>query len=106
MEITVDELAAKLRGEAPPHLLDVREPEEFALTQLEGAQLIPLGELAARLGELPAEVPGREIVVYCHHGVRSLQAAGLLQAHGRKAVSLKGGIDLWARRIDPTLPRY
>ena len=103
MEITVDELAEQLRSSTPPHLLDVREPEEFALTALEGAQLIPLGELVSRLDEIP-EVP--EIVVYCHHGIRSLQAAGLLQAHGRKAVSLKGGIDLWARRIDPSLPRY
>jgi rhodanese-related sulfurtransferase len=102
MEITPEELAEKLRGSPPPHLLDVREPEEFALTQLEGAQLIPLGELAARLGELP---PG-ELVVYCHHGVRSLQAVGLLRAHDRSAVSLRGGIDAWARQIDPSLPRY
>ena len=103
MEITVEELSAKLASGAPVHLLDVREPEEFALTQLEGAQLIPLGELQARADEIPAEV---EVVVYCHHGIRSLQAVGLLRAQGRAAMSLKGGIDAWSRRIDPSVPRY
>jgi rhodanese-related sulfurtransferase len=103
VEITVEELAEKLASQSPPHLLDVREPEEFALTQLAGAQLIPLGELQARVEEIPE---GVELVVYCHHGIRSLQAAGFLRGQGREAVSLKGGIDLWARRIDPSLPRY
>ena len=103
MEITVEELAAKLATPAPPHLLDVREPEEFALTRLEGAQLIPLGELQSRVDEIPE---GGELVVYCHHGIRSLQAGGWLLAKGRSAVSLKGGIDAWSRRIDPNVPRY
>jgi rhodanese-related sulfurtransferase len=103
MEITPQELSSKLEGPTPPRLLDVREPEEFALVQLDGAQLIPLGELQKRLDEVPE---GVEVVVYCHHGIRSLQAAGLLAAHGRNAVSLKGGIDLWSRLIDPSLPRY
>jgi adenylyltransferase/sulfurtransferase len=103
MEITVEELAQKLASGAPPHLVDVREPEEFALTQLPGAQLIPLGELQQRIDEIPE---ASELVVYCHHGIRSLQAVGLLRAAGREAVSLKGGIDLWSRRIDPAVPRY
>ena len=103
MEITADELSERLKSVQPPHLLDVREPEEFALVALESAQLIPLGELSRRAGEIPA---GVEVVVYCHHGVRSLQAVGILGSHGRAASSLKGGIDLWARRIDPSLPRY
>jgi len=102
LEITPEELVEKLKSPSPPHLLDVRQPEEFALASLEGAQLIPLGELSSRLGELP---PG-ELVVYCHIGMRSLQAAAMLVAQGRPAVSLRGGIDAWARRIDPNLPRY
>jgi rhodanese-related sulfurtransferase len=103
MEITVEELKTKLARGEKLHLLDVREPEEFALTQLEGAQLIPLGELQSRIDEIPEDVA---LVVYCHHGIRSLQAAGFLRSQGRTAVSLKGGIDLWARAIDPSLPRY
>jgi len=102
LEITPEDLAKKLKSSSPPHLLDVRQPEEFALTSLAGAQLIPLGELSSRLGELP---PG-DLVVYCHHGGRSLQAAALLAAQGRPALSLRGGIDAWARLIDPNLPRY
>jgi rhodanese-related sulfurtransferase len=102
LEITPEELTDKLKSQSPPHLIDVRQPEEFALVALEGSQLIPLGELSARLNEIP---PG-EVVVYCHHGMRSLQAAALLSASGRPALSLRGGIDLWARRIDPSLPRY
>ncbi len=102
MEITVEELASTSSAPSPPHLIDVRQPEEFALVALEGSQLIPLGELSARLNELPQG----ELVVYCHHGMRSLQAAALLSASGRPALSLRGGIDLWARQIDPSLPRY
>jgi rhodanese-related sulfurtransferase len=102
LEITPEDLAQKLKSSSPPHLLDVRQPEEFALTALAGAQLIPLGELSARIDELPAG----ELVVYCHHGGRSLQAAALLSARGRPALSLRGGIDVWARQIDPSLPRY
>lgn len=104
MEITVEALAERLAAPNPPHLLDVREIEEFALASLPNAQLIPLGELRARLAEVP--MPPTEVVVYCHHGIRSLQAAGLLSAAGRSAVSLKGGLDLWSRCIDPDLPRY
>jgi rhodanese-related sulfurtransferase len=102
LEITPDELAEKLKSQTPPHLIDVRQPEEFALTSLAGAQLIPLAELSTRLDELPQG----ELIVYCHHGMRSLQAAALLSAHGRQVRSLKGGIDLWARQIDSSLPRY
>jgi rhodanese-related sulfurtransferase len=102
LEIGPQELAEKLKSASPPHLIDVRQPEEFALVALERSQLIPLGELSARLNELPAG----ELVVYCHHGMRSLQAAAMLVAAGRPAVSLRGGIDAWARLIDPSLARY
>ena len=102
LEITPQDLAEKLKSASPPHLIDVRQPEEFALVALEQSQLIPLGELSNRLDELPAG----ELVVYCHHGMRSLQAAAMLSASGRPAVSLRGGIDAWARLIDPSLARY
>ena len=105
LEIQPRELADWLAGpEAErPFLLDVRNPEEFALVKLPGATLVPLPELSLRLEEVPQD---REIVVYCHHGIRSLQGAAILGRAGRNAVSLRGGIDAWAQLIDPALPRY
>jgi rhodanese-related sulfurtransferase len=104
-QIDPRELATRLALPEPerPHLLDVRDPAEFAFVRLPDAQLIPLSELAARIDEVPA---GREVVVYCHHGIRSISGAALLCSAGRNAVSLQGGIDAWARLIDPTVRRY
>ena len=85
-------------------LLDVREEWEYQLVHIEGAVSIPLGELPKRFGELS---PIDEIVVYCHHGMRSLDAAYLLQQLGFKSVlSVVGGIDRWASEIAPNLERY
>ena len=85
-------------------LLDVREPWEHRIAHLEGAVLIPLGQLAQRIGELP---PRAEIVAYCHHGARSLNAARLLRAAGfSTATSLAGGIDAWAREVEPEMAKY
>ena len=87
-----------------PLLLDVREPKEYALCHIQGAKHIPLGEIGVRLGELD---PEQEIIVICHHGMRSLQAAMQLAAHGFDKVSnLSGGVDAWAAEIDPAMPRY
>lgn len=85
-------------------LLDVREIWEYQLVHIEGAVSIPLGELPRRFRELS---PVDEIIVYCHHGMRSLDAAHLLQQLGFKSVlSVAGGIDRWAREIDQNLQRY
>jgi adenylyltransferase/sulfurtransferase len=85
-------------------LLDVRGEQEWAICRLSGARLIPLDELAERIGELD---PAQEIVVYCHHGMRSGMAAGLLRAHGfSRVMNLAGGIDRWAAAIEPAMPRY
>ena len=86
-----------------PFLLDVRGPDEFALAQLPGALLVPLHELPGRLDEIPE---GRALVVYCHHGVRSLSGVAILRQAGREAQSLSGGLDAWSRLIDPAIPRY
>lgn len=105
-QLTVHELAARReRGEAV-FLLDVRQPWEHELARLEPCVLLPLGELANRLDEL--EVPeGAAVVAYCHHGVRSLSAAVLLEGAGYADVwSLAGGIDAWSVAIDPRVPRY
>ena len=85
-------------------LLDVREEWEYRLVHLNGAKWIPLGELLQRASELN---PYAEVVVYCHRGMRSLDAAYLLQQLGFKRVkSLVGGIDRWVQEIDPSLPQY
>lgn len=85
-------------------LLDVREAWEYQLVHIDGAVSIPLGELPRRFRELSLV---DEIVVYCHHGMRSLDAAYLLQQLGFKSVlSVAGGIDRWAREVDHELQRY
>lgn len=103
MEITVTDLKQKLDNGDDLLLLDVRERNEWEFNHLEGATLIPMSELQLRRNELPHD---KEIVVYCHTGSRSLQATRFLQAYGYKAKSLNGGIDDWAVKIDPTVPRY
>jgi rhodanese-related sulfurtransferase len=108
-EITPEELSARLRGPVAPWLLDVRDAWEHELAALPGARLIPLGELEWRVDEISAAAgpePGREIVVYCHHGLRSAAAVEWLRAQGLPAVNLRGGIDAWAARVDRSLPRY
>ena len=85
-------------------LLDVREPFEWDIVHLEGARLIPLGQLPSRLRELDGHA---DIVTYCHHGMRSLQAVEILRAAGfSKVRSLAGGIDGWSAAVEPNLPRY
>ncbi len=103
-ELSVVELA-RLRGAAmAPQIIDVREPWEWSLAQLEGVRRIPLRELSRRLGELD---PGAETVTLCHHGIRSARAAAILREAGFKRVrNLQGGIDAWAREVDASVPRY
>lgn len=91
-------------GRAPPLLVDVREPWELAICALEGAVAIPIRELARRRDELPRD---RELVLVCHHGVRSQAAALLLAREGFARVhNLQGGLAAWADEVDPALPRY
>ena len=100
------ELLSGEGGRGPVRLIDCRDPDEFAFNQIAGAELIPLPTLpsaaAARLGDNR----DAEIVVYCHHGMRSARAAEILRALGyRNARSLAGGIDRWSLEIDPAVPR-
>ena len=104
-QISPAELAQLLRDGQPVHLVDVRQPWEHEQAAFPGSQLVPLGELAARVGEIePPE--GARVVVYCHHGVRSLSGAAILEGAGIPAASLAGGIDRWSTEIDPAVPRY
>jgi rhodanese-related sulfurtransferase len=100
------DVKAKLDAGEPVVLIDCREPEEYALCRLEGSTLIPLGELARRTDEV--EVPeGASVVVYCHHGVRSISGAYILANAGIPNVaSMAGGIEAWSTLIDPSVPRY
>jgi molybdopterin/thiamine biosynthesis adenylyltransferase/rhodanese-related sulfurtransferase len=103
-DILPAELAERLKGGNHIQLLDVREPHELQISQMEGAQLIPLGQLAARLSELDS---AQEMVVFCKSGSRSARALELLVSAGfRKVKNLRGGINAWAREIDPQLPIY
>jgi rhodanese-related sulfurtransferase len=105
-QISVQQLAVKLAAGEPIFLLDVRQPEEHALAALPRSTLIPLGELPGRVAEVEAPA-GALVVVYCHHGIRSLTGAHFLQQAGIGPVaSLAGGIDAWSRLIDPTIPTY
>lgn len=88
----------------PLVILDVRESWEIELSAIEGSIYIPLGLLPMRVGELPKDRP---LVVLCHHGFRSAQATAWLRNQGfDTAMNLSGGIDAWARRIDPSLKVY
>jgi rhodanese-related sulfurtransferase len=85
-------------------LVDVREPWEHEICRIKGAKLIPMGALAANLATLEQD---EEVVLYCHHGIRSLDAAAWLRAQGVEgARSLAGGIERWATEIDPRVARY
>ena len=103
-DITATELAARLKQGASLRLVDVREPHELEISRLPGAQLIPLGQMAARLSELNS---ADEIILFCKAGVRSRRALELLAGAGfRKLKNLKGGINAWAKEVDPSLPIY
>ena len=103
-QLTPQQLQDKLSASSDILLLDVREPEEAALCRLPNSILIPMNELSMRQNELP---DGKEIIVYCHHGIRSQYCALYLADAGfEQTANLKGGIDAWAREIDPAIPRY
>jgi molybdopterin/thiamine biosynthesis adenylyltransferase/rhodanese-related sulfurtransferase len=103
-EIPPLELAARMRRADPLDLIDVREPYEWRIARIEGARMIPLGRIGAAVGDLPRD---REIVLYCHHGVRSRAAAEFLASQGFDGVwNLSGGIDRWSAEVDPTVPTY
>lgn len=97
-------LKARLAAGDALKLLDVREDWEFQTARIEGSVLMPMGKVAERMSELD---PSSEIVVICHHGGRSMQVASFLERHGFAGViNLTGGVDAWARTIDPEMPVY
>jgi adenylyltransferase/sulfurtransferase len=105
-ELTAQELhEMRQRGEELL-LLDVREPQEHAMARIEGARLLPLGQLEEHVREL-ADWKSKRVVIHCHHGGRSAQACLLLQQHGFSTVlNLRGGIDAWSQTVDAGVARY
>jgi sulfur-carrier protein adenylyltransferase/sulfurtransferase len=103
LDIEPQEVARRMGASATLQLVDVREPWEWSVGRIGDPQLLQMGELERQVGSLD---PSRELVVYCHHGVRSSVAAEWLRARGFQARSLAGGIDRWSREVDSSVPRY
>jgi len=104
--ITAPELASRLADNASgrPVLLDVREPWEYEICHIEGAQPMPMQSVPAHQEELDPEAP---IVCICHHGMRSAQVAAFLERNGFTDVTnLTGGMHAWAQQVDPAMPTY
>ncbi|MBI3561215.1 MAG: sulfurtransferase [Gammaproteobacteria bacterium] len=103
--LTPRELQQRLSDTAtPPTLLDVREPWEFNLCHIAGSELIPMGQISQALERYQQT---QEIVVICHHGIRSRHVAYYLEHAGfNNIINLEGGVERWAREIDPTMTRY
>jgi adenylyltransferase/sulfurtransferase len=103
-DITPKELKARLDQGNHIRIIDVREPHEWEISHIAGAQLIPLNSLAEHMNELDS---AEDIVLQCKTGGRSARALDLLRTAGfRKLKNLKGGINAWARDVDPSLPTY
>ncbi|QQS12445.1 MAG: sulfurtransferase [Rhodospirillales bacterium] len=103
-EIDPPELSRRLAAPEAPVVVDVREPWELDICRLPDSVDVPLGELPGRIMSLPADRP---LVILCHHGMRSRRAALWLRAQGIERVSnLRGGIDAWARTVDPGMRTY
>jgi rhodanese-related sulfurtransferase len=101
--MSAEQLATHLQN-SDPLLLDVREPWEFDICHIEGSINMPMAQVPQRLEELPAN---DEIIVICHHGVRSQQVIWFLQQQAYdKLVNLDGGVDAWARTVDAEMPVY
>jgi adenylyltransferase/sulfurtransferase len=104
MQISVKEVNERIARGDKLFLVDVREQWEYDLCRIAGAKLIPLGALPANLNTL---LDADEVICYCHHGIRSLDAAAWLRQQGvESAKSMAGGIERWSTEIDPQVPRY
>ena len=104
LQIDPQEVKQKIERGEKFVLLDVREPWENEICRIDGSVLVPMRELPARAASFDE---AGEVVIYCHSGIRSLNAAAWLREQGvESARSMVGGIDRWSREIDPAIPRY
>ena len=104
-QVTASDLKTEMDAGADIQLIDVRQPDEYDFARIEGARLIPLGEILARMSEID---PDRDTVVYCKMGGRSAHAVDALERSGFKGNlrNLAGGITAWSNEVDPTVPKY
>ena len=104
-EISATDLKRRLDDGEDIQLIDVRQPEEWAFAKIEGAKLIPLGEIMNRMSEIDQN---RETVIHCKAGMRSAHAVQALQRAGFKGSlrNLRGGITAWSNEVDPKVPKY
>jgi rhodanese-related sulfurtransferase len=103
-EITPQDVKRRLDAGERLRLIDVREPFEVQQASITGAEVIPMRTVPASLAALEGE--GNPIIVFCHHGMRSLQVVGWLREQGVDCLSMAGGIDRWSLEIDPKVARY
>ncbi len=102
--LNAQELKARLSAAEPPLVLDVREPWEVQVCALPGSRHIPMRDIPERLAEIDRD---RDLVVLCHHGVRSLAVANFLAGQGYTRIyNLDGGIDAWAKEVEPGMAKY
>lgn len=107
MEITAPEVKAQLDAGDAVVLIDVREPGEHAITHIEGAELIPMNTIPQRFQYLEGKADEGTLIVFCHHGMRSLNVVNWLRGQGIEACqSMSGGIESWSLQVDPAVPRY
>ncbi len=106
-EISPQDAKSKLDAGEKVVLIDVREPGEHQICRIDGARLMPMNTVPQRVQELEALADEALLVVYCHHGIRSLNTVSWLRKQGvANCVSMSGGIEVWSRVIDPEVPRY
>ena len=107
MEVSPAEVQRRLAAGEKLFLIDVREPSEYQQARIENADLVPMRAVPASLQQLEAKADEGTLIVFCHHGVRSLNVVNWLREQGvTTCQSMSGGIDQWSRQIDPNVPRY
>ena len=107
LEISAREVKQLIDSGKTVHLIDVREPNEFAICKIEGAALIPMRTVPGELQDIAAKAEEAPVIIFCHHGMRSLNVVNWLREQGvANCASMSGGIDAWSAMIDPSVPRY
>jgi len=107
LEITAKDVKARMDAGEPVQLLDVREPFEHQIAHIGNSDLIPMNSVPASLQAIEGKADESLLVVFCHHGMRSLSVVNWLRQQGiESCVSMSGGIDRWSIDVDPSVPRY
>lgn len=107
IEVTPQQVQQRIDAGETLHLIDVREPHEFAVAKIEGAHLVPMRQVPGEIQTLESLAEQGVLIVFCHHGVRSMNVVSWLRQQGLEAcTSMAGGIDAWSRAVNSSVPRY